>query len=35
MASYMYTSASGTNWDDDDDEFDPAVYEGAAADLII
>lgn len=31
MATYMYTSATGSNWDDDDEDFDPSVYESAAA----
>lgn len=31
MATYMYTSATGSNWDDDDKDFDPSVYAGADA----
>ncbi|KAH6613929.1 hypothetical protein C7974DRAFT_417674 [Boeremia exigua] len=30
MASYMYTSASGSNWDDDEDDFSLEVYQAAA-----
>lgn len=30
MATYMYTSTTGSNWDDDDDDFDPEVYKAAA-----
>jgi hypothetical protein len=33
MASYIYTSVSGKNWDDDDDDLDSAVYSGAVAEL--
>ncbi|KAF3044116.1 hypothetical protein E8E12_009893 [Didymella heteroderae] len=33
MASYMYTSATGSNWDDDDDDFAPTVYAGAVAEF--
>ncbi|KAJ4379798.1 hypothetical protein N0V86_004982 [Didymella sp. IMI 355093] len=33
MPSYMYTSASGSNWDDDDEDFDPSVYAGTFAEF--
>ncbi|KAJ8108583.1 hypothetical protein OPT61_g8071 [Boeremia exigua] len=35
MATYMYTSATGSNWDDDDDDFDVEVYEAAATEFSV
>ncbi|KAF9694392.1 hypothetical protein EKO04_007621 [Ascochyta lentis] len=30
MATYMYTSATGSNWDDDDDEFDIDTFKATS-----
>lgn len=34
MASYLYKSSTGTNWDEDDEDFSAGIYETAAAQFL-